>query len=197
MHCCCTYIHTHQLWVMYQCRQLLRCLPASTNCVPSQIPWLFRSGNNQCVPPTHIHLVFYLTYAVGANLYGVSTLADTAILPPILYFLVWGGFKLSLSYIQLDRVEYSDTSCMNIDDLSSKSFWGVSNSATSPEIRTMRLVICKDFYFEFQNWMNKWQRSQLRKSSYGQERKHGQFVKELVPSLRTSTRSLSITVGIR
>jgi len=42
------------------------------------------------VPPTHIHLVFYLTYAVGANLYGVSTLADTAILPPILYFLVWG-----------------------------------------------------------------------------------------------------------
>ena len=66
-----------------------------------------------------------------------------------LFFWFGSGFKLSLSYIQLDRVEYSDTSCMNIDDLSSKSFWGVSNSATLPEIRTMRLVICKDFYFEF------------------------------------------------
>jgi hypothetical protein len=78
-------------------------------------------------------------YGVGTDLYGVSTLADMAILPPRLYCLVWGGFKLNLSvYIQLDRVEYSDTSCMNIDDLSSKSFWGVSNSATLPEIKTMR-----------------------------------------------------------
>jgi len=66
-----------------------------------------------------------------------------------LFFWFGSGFKLSLSYIQLDRVEYSDTSCMNIDDLSSKSFWGVSNSATLPEIKTMRLVICKEFYFEF------------------------------------------------
>jgi hypothetical protein len=41
------------------------------------------------------------------------------------------GFKQPL-YIQLDRVEYSDTSCMNIDDLSSKSLWGVSNSAILP-----------------------------------------------------------------
>ena len=122
--------------------------PVPTNCVPSD-SMVVQVREQPSVPPTHIHLVFYLTYAVGANLYGVSTLTDTAILPPILYFLVWGGFKLSLSYIQLDRVEYSDTSCMNIDDLSSKSFWGVSNSATSSEIRTMRLVICKDFYFEF------------------------------------------------
>uniref|UniRef100_A0A0A9EBS6 Uncharacterized protein n=1 Tax=Arundo donax TaxID=35708 RepID=A0A0A9EBS6_ARUDO len=87
-------------------------------------------------------------YGVGTYLYGVSTLADTAIHLPA-STPCWGGFKLSLSlYIQLDRVEYSDTSCMNIDDLSSKSLWGVSNSA-------------------------------------------------ILPSLRTRTRSLSITVGIR
>lgn len=85
----------------------------------------------------HIYTSFSISpYGVGTDLYGVSTLADMAILPPRLYFLVWGGFKLKPLYIQLDRVEYSDTSCMNIDDLSSKSLWGVSNSATLPSLRT-------------------------------------------------------------
>jgi hypothetical protein len=73
---------------------------------------------------------------VGTYLYGVSTLSDTLFTSQPLHGLGW-VFKLSL-YIQLDRVEYSDTSCMNMEDLSSKSLWGVSNSEILPEIKIMR-----------------------------------------------------------
>lgn len=71
--------------------------------IDSMTNWQFRSGNASV--PLRLPLIYtsfsVLPYGVGTDLYGVSTLADTAILPPRLFDWFGGGFKLSLSIYSL------------------------------------------------------------------------------------------------
>lgn len=114
----------------------------------------------------------------------------------------------------LDLDEYSDTNLRNIEDLSSKSRAGVSNSATRPAY-ALNFIKLKLFKCDRHS----------DHLTYQQEKKHNhnlvhtlliiykisflvysldthfyqenKWNTENAPSLRTRTRSLSITVGIR